>query len=211
MSSDLAKRKLVYVFCRVLCRVACVLGCRYRCFFRQRMPDEGPVLICANHQGYLDPVLVGVAFQRRQNFLARKTLFGFAPFAWLIETLGAVPIEREGTGIGGLKESLRRLKRGESLLIFPEGRRSSDGQLQPLQPGFIALARRGKATVLPVAIAGSFQVWPRHALLPQSAPVVVWVGEPVTPEIVRQLDDEGLMAELANRLRIAFAEATRRR
>jgi 1-acyl-sn-glycerol-3-phosphate acyltransferase len=177
------------------------------------MPEEGPVLVCANHQGYLDPILVGVAFQRRQNFLARQSLFRFAPFAWLIETLGAVPIQREGTGIGGLKESLRRLKRGQPLIIFPEGRRSEDGQLQPLQPGFIALARRGKANVLPVAIAGSFEVWPRHALIPRPGPVAVCVGKPITPAAVRQLDDEGLIRELADRLRagLARAEAVRRR
>ena len=92
----------------------------------------------SNHQSHLDPVLVGLASDQRLNYLARDTLFGFAPFRWLINSLDAIPIDREGLGLGGLKETLKRLKRGESVLMFPEGTRTRDGEVGRLRPGFCA-------------------------------------------------------------------------
>ena len=71
----------------------------------------------------------------------RDTLFGFPPFRWLINSLDAIPIDREGIGLGGIKESLRRLKAGEMLVIFPEGTRTKDGNVGELKPGFLALAQ----------------------------------------------------------------------
>ena len=79
------------------------------------------MLVVSNHQSHLDPILVGLACDRRLNYVARDTLFGFAPFRWLIYSLDAIPIDREGIGLGGLKESIRRLRAGEMLLVFPEG------------------------------------------------------------------------------------------
>ena len=124
------------------------------------------MLVVSNHQSHLDPPLVGVACPRRLNCLARETLFHFAPFRWLINSLDAIPIDREGLGLAGIKESLRRLKRGEMVTIFPEGTRTGDGEIGPFLPGFTALAVRGKAAILPVAIEGAFVAWPRGGSRP---------------------------------------------
>jgi 1-acyl-sn-glycerol-3-phosphate acyltransferase len=196
---------------RWLAETTGVLCFRLRCHFRHRMPPRGAVLVCANHQSFLDPVLVGIAMRRRLNFLARKTLFRFGPFAWLIDTLDAIPLEKDGMGIGGVKESLRRLKREESVLIFPEGQRTPDGKLHPLQPGFLALARRGQATLLPVGIAGAFEAWPRWARWPRPGHIVVTVGEPMEPSQVQALDDDQLIGELQRRMRGCFRDACERR
>ena len=85
-----------------------------------------------------------------------------AVMVW-IQSLDAIPIDRDGLGLGGIKESLRRLKRGEMLLIFPEGRRTDDGEVADFRPGFTALAVRSKVAILPVAIEGAFAAWPRCA------------------------------------------------
>ena len=101
------------------------------------------------------------------NYLARETLFRFAPLGWLIHSLDAIPIDRDGLGLNGIKESLRRLKRGEMVLIFPEGTRTRDGEMAPFRPGFTVLAARSKAWILPVAIEGAFDAWPRSRKLPR--------------------------------------------
>ena len=67
---------------------------------------EGGVLVVSNHQSHLDPPLIGIGCPRRMNYLARDTLFRFAPFAWLIRSVDAIPIDREGIGLGGIKEAL---------------------------------------------------------------------------------------------------------
>ena len=108
-----------YNFLHVGCRLASVVLFRIRVRGRRNVPDEGALLVCSNHQSHFDPVLVGLALDRRLNFLARDTLFAFTPFRWLIQSLDAIPIDREGMGLAGIKETLRRLKKGEGVLIFP--------------------------------------------------------------------------------------------
>jgi 1-acyl-sn-glycerol-3-phosphate acyltransferase len=190
-----------YDLIRALSRIAAVLIFRIRCHGRQHIPATGAVLVCANHQSMLDPVLIGLAFDRRMNYLARQTLFRFAPFRWLIEFLDAIPIDREGLGLSGLRECLRRLKRGEIVLIFPEGTRTNDGTVLPLRSGFCALARRNNVTVLPIGLDGAFDAWPRWARLPRPSPIHVCISQPLPPEEIRQLDDEQLVATVEQRIR----------
>ncbi len=190
-----------YVFIRQIARLACVVLFRMRCYGRHHIPPTGALLVCANHQSFLDPVLVGLAFDRRLNYLARQTLFGFAPFRLLIQFLDAIPLDREGLGLAGLRESMRRIKRGEGVLIFPEGTRTPDGTVLPLQPGFCALARRGQVTVVPVGLDGAFEAWPRSAKLPRLSSIHVCIGEPITPAQIAELDDRELVRQVEQRIR----------
>lgn len=200
-----------YVALRVTCRLAGVALFRLRCWGREHIPTNGAVLVLCNHQSHFDPVLVGLCVDRRLNYLARQTLFGFAPFRWLIETLDAIPIDREGLGIGGLKETLRRLKRGEMVLIFPEGTRTRDGEVAALKPGFSALARRGDVQLLPVGLDGAFQAWPRSQLLPGAGVIHVAFGPPLTPDDITRFDERELVAEVERRIRACHALARRQR
>jgi len=201
----MAKRSFIkragYDLIRVLARLVAVICFRIRCYGRQHIPPTGPVLVCSNHQSTLDPVLVGLAFDRRLNYLARKTLFRFAPFRWLIEFLDAIPLDRHGLGLAGLRESLRRLKRGEIILIFPEGTRTIDGNVRSLQPGFCALARRANLTILPVGIDGAFDAWPRTAKLPWLSRIRVCIGETLDADQIRSLDDDQLVRTVEQRIR----------
>jgi 1-acyl-sn-glycerol-3-phosphate acyltransferase len=119
----------------------------------------------------------------------------------LIESLDAIPIDRDGTGLGGLKETLRRLKRGEMVLIFPEGRRTSDGSVAPLKPGFCALARRANVPLVPLAIEGAFDAWPRSHKLPRPSRIRIEFAAPIWPAEIAQLDDLQLVAEIERRIR----------
>jgi 1-acyl-sn-glycerol-3-phosphate acyltransferase len=197
-------KRLWYDFLRVLCRVLGVAVFRIRVFGRELVPKSGGVLVVSNHQSHLDPVLVGLAFDRRLNYVARDTLFGFAPFAWLMMSLDAIPIDREGTGLGGLKESLRRLRDGEMLLIFPEGTRTRDGEVGQLKPGFLALARRAKVPLLPVGLDGSYESWPRQNLVPQPAVIQIRFAAPLSPEMMSTMSDEELLSEVDCRIRQSY-------
>ncbi len=114
----------------------------------------------------MDPVLVGLIANRRLNYLARKTLFKNAAFAFLIRVLDAIEIDRDRGGLAGLKEMLKRLQRGELVLMFPEGTRTSDGQVAPLKPGFIPVARRTEVPLIPVAVVGAYDCLPKGARFP---------------------------------------------
>lgn len=200
-------KRLWYDVLRVVCRLIGILVFQIRVRGRRFVPATGGVLVLSNHQSHLDPVLIGLATDRRLNYLARDTLFGFAPFRWLIKSLDAIPIDREGLGLAGLKETLKRLKRGEMVLIFPEGTRTRDGEVGTLKPGFCALARRANVPLLPVAMDGAFDSWPRSHLLPSPALIHIQFGEPLRPADIEKLDDRELVAEIDRRIRAAHALA----
>jgi 1-acyl-sn-glycerol-3-phosphate acyltransferase len=189
-------KRLVYDASRVTARLLSVIACQIRCEGRPYVPAQGGALICANHQSYLDPILVGLACDRRLNYLARQSLFRLTPLRWLIDLFDAIPIEREGLGLAGLKETLRRLRRGEMVLIFPEGTRTRDGSIGPLKPGFTALARRGQVPLIPVAIVGAFQAWPRTQPCPLPQPIWIQFGPPISPAEIAGLTDEQLLQRL---------------
>lgn len=199
--------RLLHDILRVLCRNLGLAFFRIRAFDRDLIPKQGGMLVVSNHQSHLDPVLVGLCFDRRMNYLARQTLFGFAPFRWLIHALDAIPIDRDGLGLGGLKESLRRLKNGEILLIFPEGTRTRDGEVGRLKSGFLTLARRANVPLVPVAIDGAYDSWPRKNVLPQTSVIHLQFGPPMLPEEVAAMDDESVMREIENRIRQCHAQA----
>lgn len=201
-------KRLWYDFLRFSSRLCGVSLFGLRCYGRENWPATGGGLVLSNHQSHFDPVLVGLTCNRRLNYLARDSLFRFAPFRLLIESLDAIPVDREGLGLNGLKETLRRLKRGEFVLMFPEGTRTTTGQVTPLKPGFSALATRANVPIIPVAIDGAFQLWPRKNAFP-----LLWgclhihIGKPMPPEEVKEYSDRELIRHLQQQLTDLHAAA----
>ena len=169
MASRSLHSRLWYQFLRHCLQIGGVLAYGVRYYGRENIPTHGGVLVVCNHQSHFDPPLVGMGVNRRMNYLARDTLFTFPPFRWLIHSVDAIPIDREGVGLSGVKESLRRLKRGEMVVVFPEGTRTRDGEIGRFRPGFTALASRSGAAILPVAVEGAFAAWPRARSFPAGA------------------------------------------
>jgi 1-acyl-sn-glycerol-3-phosphate acyltransferase len=192
---------------RALARLVGVTCFDLRCVGRQHLHFDGPALLLSTHQSTLDPVLIGLLTDEEMAYLARKTLFNSFLFAKVIKALNAIEIDREGGGLAGLKETLRRLKQGKKVLIFPEGTRTSTGVPAPLKPGFISLARRGSIPLVPIAVTGAFQALQRGSRWPRYAPLCVVVSEPIPPQLVSQLDDEELLAEIQRRLQACHQQA----
>ena len=209
MSQRSLPARLWYQFLRCLIYIAATLVYGLRYSGLKNIPPTGSVLVVSNHQSHFDPPLVGAGCWRRMNYLARKTLFR-PPLGWLIATLDAIPIDRDGLGLNGIKESLRRLKRGEMVLIFPEGTRTPDGEVKPFRPGFTVLAARSKAWILPVAIEGAFAAWPRSRKFPGRGKIHVLYGEPLSPDQVAGLGERELAAEVEERVRQCHATLRQR-
>jgi len=197
---SLAKR-LWYDGLRILCRIYASAVLKIRCEGRENIPPSGGALIIANHQSQLDPLLFGLAFDRRLNYIARQSLFRFAPFRWLILSLDAIPIDRDGSGLGGLKETLKRLKRGEMVLIFPEGTRTDNGEIGTLKPGFLSVAKRAAVPLVPIVVEGAFESWPKGQSIPMPKVIQVEIGRAITPEEIERSSEQQIMAELDRALR----------
>ncbi|MFW6168961.1 MAG: lysophospholipid acyltransferase family protein [Planctomycetota bacterium] len=173
---------------------------RFRWQGKEYFPSEGGALVCGNHQSYFDPALIGICFPGQANFLARGTLFTHFLFGTIIRYLEAIPIDREGMSLGGIKETLKRLKRGEMVVLFPEGTRTEDGGIREFKPGFVALARRGKVPILPVAVDGAYDAWPRDKKLPRLTKVCTVFGPPISAEEIKQMSDDELIDAVRQRV-----------
>jgi 1-acyl-sn-glycerol-3-phosphate acyltransferase len=169
------------------------------------IPPAGPLVVVSNHQSHLDPPLLGVGFPWRLNYFARKSLFVSPLFGWFMASFDAIPVDREKSPLSGMRETLRRLKRGEALLMFPEGSRSWDGEIGPMMGGFALLAMRSKAAVLPAAIEGAFRAWPRWNRLPRLGTIHVHFGHPIPAEQVTSMTEQRLLSETASRIRQCHA------
>ena len=202
--------RLWYQLWRHLLQLVAVLVYRVKYSGRENIPAAGGVLIVSNHQSHFDPPLVGIGSRRQMNYVARRTLFNFPPFGWFLKSVGAIPIDRDGIGLGGIKESLKLLKRGEMVLIFPEGTRTRDGEIAPFRPGFTALAARSNACILPVAIDGAFQAWPRTKKYPGLGKIRVRYGQPIPHAEIAGRDERELLAEIERRVRECQSEIRRR-
>jgi 1-acyl-sn-glycerol-3-phosphate acyltransferase len=168
-----------YWFCYNLIKLAGRLFFRLRVVHRERMINHGPVILASNHESYLDPPLVGSVADRAIFFLARKTLLEGAFFGWLLPKLNVIPVDQEGGDRSALKALIRILKGGGGTLVFPEGERTSDGQLRPAQPGLGFVIAKTLAPVVPMRIFGAREAWPRGSSRVRFRPITVVVGEPI--------------------------------
>lgn len=133
----------------------------------QHIPADGPLIIAPNHVTYADPVLVWLPVRLTVHFMAWSALFDVRGLSWLIRRLRAFPIQVESADPRSIRETVRLLRAGRAVMIFPEGGRSVDGRLQPFQPGAFRLACSLKVPVLPVTILGGHDSWPPGRVLPR--------------------------------------------
>ncbi len=150
----------------------------YRVIGAENMIEEGPCIIAANHCSFFDPPLVGVACKRAIHYLARKSLLEWPVLGPIFPELNVIPVDRKNADRSALMGAIRVVKSGGAVLIFPEGTRSPDGNLQPAQPGIGMIVAKTGAPVVPVRISGSYEAFPRDRALPRKVPVTVFIGAP---------------------------------
>jgi 1-acyl-sn-glycerol-3-phosphate acyltransferase len=171
---DVNHPSLWYPFATTVCGLIFRTFWRFKVEGMENIPVDGPAIIASNHRSYADPPLIGSGISRIVHFLAKKELFQFRPFGWLITRLNAHPINR-AAGIGALKAAEEILGQGGVVIVFPEGRRGKTDDLQLFKPGVGMLAIRSGAPIVPAYIRNSGH-------MPQFKKVSVTYGPPLDPK-----------------------------
>jgi len=184
--------RALYAVLWVLCRTlgVAVFGVRVR--FAEPLPARGGLLVLSSHQSHLDPLLLGLACDRRISSLARSSLFHFKPFGAVISALDAIPIDRSASMVAAMRAVIERLTAGKAVTIFPEGSRTRDGLLGECKPGFALIAKRSGTPIVPVAIVGAYECWPRTRLVPRPGRIRLEFGRVITAAEVAALDERAL-------------------
>jgi 1-acyl-sn-glycerol-3-phosphate acyltransferase len=142
------------------------------------------MIVASNHASFADPPLIGGVLPIQLRYLAKASLFSVPLLGFLIRTLGGVPVTREDSQRAGavMKLLLALLKGGESILLFPEGSRSADGRLKPLEAGAAYLSVKAGVPVLPVYVKGSFEAWPKGRALPRPSKLKLSISRLIYPD-----------------------------
>lgn len=144
----------------------------------ENLLDDQGVLMCSNHESFVDPPFCGVIYDFQVAYLARKTLFK-GVFKWIYESWDAIPIDQESHDMSSLKKIIKRLKDGDNVIMFPEGARTLDGNLQKGMPGVGLIIAKAGCKVQPVRIFGARDTLARGRLLPKRCQVDVVIGRPI--------------------------------
>jgi len=156
---------------------------------REHLPRSGPLLLASNHRSFLDPFLIGTMVRRPVYYMAKRELFQPRWQAWVLNALGAFPVDR-GAGDGDAMAAAKEiLERGDCVVVFPEGTRVRRGPLGRPHRGIGRLALETGAPVAPVAVIGTdavrrgWRIRPRKVRVRAGRPLLFPTVERCSPSL----------------------------
>ena len=170
----------VYYFGRYLTRTLLFLFTRWRVWGKENIPRQGPLLIVANHLNLADPPILGASIYRKALFMAKEELFRPGFSSYIVRNFGAFPVRRGGLDRKALNQARECLAQGLALIMFPEGKRSRNAQLQSAFPGSALVASHVGGPILPVGITGTENIKGKTWWLHRPR-ITVNIGQPFYP------------------------------
>ncbi|HSR69958.1 MAG TPA: AMP-binding protein [Acidobacteriota bacterium] len=175
---------IVYLVTRFI-KVAAKLLFRFKTWGQENLPRQYPFIICPNHQSYVDAPMVASALPPRvlkhTFYLGYSDYFENAFMRWVARLCKVVPVDPDRHLRQALRLGAEGLRRGQVLVVFPEGERTIDGSLKPFRGGPAILAQVLQVPVVPVAITGAYQVWRRGSGKIRLHPIHIRIGRPLDP------------------------------
>lgn len=160
-----------YRFARILLSIIFRFIYRVEVLGIENIPSEGRVIICSNHISALDPILLGISIKRPISFMAKKELFKNKFVGKILTMLTAFPVDREGSDLSAIRNSIDILTKERILGIFPEGTRITKIDIESAKPGVSLIAYKSKSPVIPVYIESSYRIFSK---------VMIIIGKPIS-------------------------------
>ena len=158
----------------------------------ENIPKEGALIFCGNHRSYLDPPLIVVTGKRDMKFLAKEELYKNKFLAFLGWAFEAIPVKRDEKDVSAIKNSLKVLKNGECIALFPEGTRNGIAKGKKVKKGAVMIAATTQSPIIPIGVQGTFKPFRR---------VTINIGKPIDyAQYKKETKDKEKMQELANEL-----------
>jgi long-chain acyl-CoA synthetase len=152
----------------------------------ENLPAQGPYLICCNHASYLDAFVILAALPHRvalrTYFLGTRDIFLHPSVRWSNRFTRLIPVDASLELVKAMQLSQYVLTHGQILCIFPEGQRSIDGQVKQFKKGVGILAKEMNLPVVPIAVTGAYEAWPRTQKYPRLHPISLTIGQPLFPK-----------------------------
>lgn len=165
---------------------------RFRCYGPDKVPVRGPVIVVANHGSFIDPGLIAFNVKRPLFYMAKAELFKNPLLAFLLRTINTFPVKRTGADRAAMNHSMKLLNEGKGLCLFPEGTRTLDGKLGEFKSGAAYLAMVTGATIVPVALFGTYKAYRKGSKSIHFVPFKSIFADPIIVEKVDSHDIEAI-------------------
>jgi len=202
------ERTWAFVLSRWLMLTLCKLYFRVEFEGKEHVPSQGPMIVAPNHVSYLDPIWISLPIKRPLRYMTWNQMFKIPLLGPLMRAYGAFPVNLDTGDRGALKHSLKHLRAGGGLVIFPEGGRTRTGELMPFKPGVIRLALDTNVSIVPVTVIGGYRAFAPHHKFPRPRKLKIVYHPPLklTPP-AEQAQLKSYMQEQAERLQKIVASA----
>lgn len=185
-------RGAIYIWCKIYYRAE-IIGL-------ENIPKTGPLIFCGNHRSYLDPPLMVVTAKRDMKFLAKEELYKNKFLAFLGWVFEAIPVKRDEKDVTAIKQSLKDLKKGECIALFPEGTRNGLEKGEKVKDGVAFFAVRSGAKVVPCGIKGGTK---------ENRKVTITYGKPLDYSMYKGTKDKEKLEEITEEIMNNIIELTK--
>ena len=178
----------------------------------EHIPQQQPVVYIVNHQSNFDIPILYAGLPLQFRWLAKKELFDIPLFGHGMRRCGYIPIDRSNRrkAMQSMNEAAQQIRDGASVIVFPEGTRSPDGQLQEFKKGGFLIAIKAQVPVVPVAIKGSYSIMSKDSMRIHSGSIEMEIFPPIGTSGLKNADTENLQAQarepIANKLKGSEAD-----
>jgi long-chain acyl-CoA synthetase len=170
----------------------------------ENLPETGPYLICSNHQSYIDPLVMTGALPwrlfRDAFAVGTSDIFGKGFMRHLAGWLRVAVVDPDANLVSAMRAGAFGLSQGHILILYPEGERTNDGNPRIFRKGAAILSIHAQAPIVPVAIEGFYEAWPRHKKLPKFTDLQLVFGKPIQPPPLSAANEAGY-DELTSKLK----------
>ena len=187
--------------------IAASFGVRVAASGAGRIPRDRACVYMCNHQSHFDIIALLLALPGQYRMLGKKSLFRIPVFGWALWLAGFISVDRSDRdkAIASVERAARTVRKGRSVVIFPEGSRSPDGLLQPLKKGGFHLALSAGAPIVPVAIVGGRAILAKGSLDIRPGLMEVRIGAPIETAVGDPRGVDGLIPEVRSALEAGLA------
>lgn len=177
---------------------------------RENIPEQGPVIYVSNHQSNFDIPILYAGLPVQFRWLAKKELFRIPFFGLAMKRSGYIPIDRSDRRktMHSLNQAAQRIRSGTSVIVFPEGTRTTDGQVQPFKKGALVIAAKAQVPIVPLAIQGSYGVQPKGRWIVNAGRLTLTVCPAINTKGLKVRDIEQLTSDIHTRIATEVKEGS---
>ena len=192
-----AVQKVTFLWSSVLLKLASV---KVEVIGRENILRNTPQIFMSNHQSWFDIFVLLIAVNTQYRFLAKKELFEVPVFGLALRKSGAIPIDRKRliSAMRSIDAAAKQIRQGTSVMTFPEGTRSKNGQILPFKSGVFYLALKAGAPIVPISIVGTAEIMPKQSLKVNPGNVTVVIGEPIQVKDYSTENMDGLIEKVSD-------------